>query len=562
MILLISILFTILFIFCFYNLRKDTFQGTPTNKVINYHEIEGIQINKFNSNINEAKLYIFPYSQKYIETKTNNIIIDINNEETSISTLELRNIKLFNSRLLFKFTMNDMNDMNGIISILSNSLKTWDIVLVNNNSEYNLVVVIKGLHHIMKDNRSMPIILDFQTKYTLEVITSETILEVKLSSLNKQSDVYTLEKNIKCDNPLPSSFCSDINGESSCNYSQDCIYKNKNCEPKYKCGLNDKNVYYIGSNRKDTMFNGIIEDIEYSSNESVNTRMTGSTSMATRTNPDKLEINTNISKCKFPYQLKGSESVDTLKRLSDFGLINYDKKGIHYSHLEYNNNKENCKNNCNNFEEYNECNQQICNKKCERVGVCSFDSTINNTRHEIDCIKKCLSVNDCTIEYCKNQCYECKSKCFWNKYSDERESLMEDELGRPKNVRISVKYISPDGTKASIKWQINSNIKMKLSNKQGNGGFFTLLYKTHNEEEGVIINKMPIINCSNQCEYIYTDLIPNTTYTAAIKSYNKYGIGEMSNLISFKTTRRKINPITNIEDIEYKDPNPNIEICK
>ena len=50
--------------------------------------------------------------------------------------------------------------MNGIISILSNSLKTWDIVLVNNNYEYNLVVVIKGLHHIMKDSRSMPIILE------------------------------------------------------------------------------------------------------------------------------------------------------------------------------------------------------------------------------------------------------------------------------------------------------------------------------------------------------------------------------------------------------------------
>jgi len=502
-------------------------------------QLKGEQIIK-NDIKDDAKLYVFLYEDNATLIKKINKVKQID-YDWKISTLELRDAKIINSELSFKFKIDGGTILNlsadnygeDRIALLYNSLNTWKVYFTKSDKTSNTTATSSPKNYYLKLETKGPgetfknagkNLYDFESgaEYEITFTTSKAMITIDIKT---GSTVSSLSKPFSNED----------------NYS------------------NDKYTYYIGSehidlnkgyNNKNNVyqFNGNISNITYSSNYA---------------STDSLEQRTNVSRCKFPYQLKGNEPRETLKKLSNMGIITYDKKGIHYSHLEYNDNQKNCQNNCESFDEVDgsdTCTTNICNEKCERVGVCSFNASINNTRHEIDCIKKCLAVNKCTIDYCKNQCYNCNTNCFWNKYNDEKENLKEDSLGRPRNIRINLKYISPDGTKASIKWQINSNIKTKLSSEAG--GFYMLLYKTYKENDGVIVNKMPIINCANYCEYVYSDLIPNTVYTVGVKSYNKYGIGEMSNLVTFKTRRRKINPITNIEDVEFKDPNPNIEVCK
>ena len=541
MLLIISILFIVLFVFCFYkNINlSEQFQTTP---VTNYMQLEGVKI--INGDIiDDAELYVFLYEDNaslITSIKTDNKI----KYDWNISTLELRDAKVINSELSFKFKIDGGTILNlsadnygeDRIALLYNSLNIWKVYFTksdktsnttatNSPKNYYLNLETKGAEETFKDvsqANNPPYDFKSDTDYEIRFTTSYDTITIDFKNF----------KNTPYETSLSMKFLNKENDNNNVYYiGSEHIDFNK--------GYNNNNNVY--------QFKGEISNIKYNLKYA---------------STDPVERRTNVSRCKFPYQLKGNESSETLKNLSNMGIITYDKKGIHYSHLEYNDNEENCKTNCNSFDEVDRsdtCTTNICNEKCERVGVCSFNASINNTRHEIDCIKKCLAVNECTIDYCKNQCYNCNTNCFWNKYNDEKENLKEDSLGRPRNIRINLKYISPDGTKASIKWQINSNIKTKLTTETG--GFYMLLYKTYNEDDGVIVNKMPIINCANYCEYVYSDLIPNTVYTVGVKSYNKYGVGEMSNLVTFKTRRRKINPITNIEDVEFKDPNPNIEIC-
>ena len=549
MLLIISILFIVLFVFCFYkkiNLSEQFGTTTVLTPIKNYMGIEGNDITDIYKDTitDDAKLYLFLYDFSAKETKSVQVSSSINYNSDITSTLELRYAKVINSELSFKFNIDvgtilypsDNNYGEDRIALLYNSLDTWKVYFTENDNSsnttetnspknYYLYMETNGAGETFKDVSNSDIANFVSgTNYRFSFKITDTMITITIFNENDSSSTTTLSK------PF-------INKE---NYNNDKKY-----------------TYYFGSeyidlntkyNNEHTVyqFKGSFSDIKYNEKYA---------------STDKVELRTNVSRCKFPYQLKGNESIETLKTLDSMGIITYDKKGIHYSHLEYNDNKQKCKDTCTELDEVDgTCTTDICDKKCERVGVCSFNAGINNSRHEIDCIKKCLAVNECTIDYCKNQCYNCNTDCFWNKYNDEKENLKEDSLGRPRNIRIDIKYTSPDGTKASIKWQINSNIKTKLNNDAG--GFYMLLYKTYNENDGVIVNKLSIINCADYCEYVYSDLIPNTVYTVGVKSYNKYGVGEMSNLITFKTIRRKINPITNIEDVEFKDPNPNIEVCK
>ena len=105
MLLIISILFIVLFVFCFYkkiNLSEQ-FQTTP---VTNYMQLEGTDITHIFININQSNLYVFLYEYEGNANLINSIKINKKIEyDWKISTLKLRNAKNINSKLSFNFSI-------------------------------------------------------------------------------------------------------------------------------------------------------------------------------------------------------------------------------------------------------------------------------------------------------------------------------------------------------------------------------------------------------------------------------------------------------------------------
>ena len=196
--------------------------------------------------------------------------------------------------------------------------------------------------------------------------------------------------------------------------------------------------------------------------------------------------------------------------------------------------KKDCIKNC---IEVNGCNKIICEDKCKDIKECYFDSKIHSSRHAIDCMHKCITPeNKCSPEYCNKQCNTCGDECYWIKNTNY---LNNDEYaikGRPYPPLIEPPSISYDGTKAIFKW---------IQSKEGIGGttkgYVALLYKTYQREEGLRIEWIDINRCTNMCDYVISNLIPEESYTIGIKAYNASGTGMLSNLITFKTNKKIIN---------------------
>ena len=116
--------------------------------------------------------------------------------------------------------------------------------------------------------------------------------------------------------------------------------------------------------------------------------------------------------------------------------------------------------------------------------------------------------------------------------------------GRPFPPVISLMSTSYDGTKAVLRWNIPS---------KGIGGdilgYVSLTYKTYEKNDGLKIDWISNSVCSGYCEYVIKNLEPDNIYTLGIKSYNSSGTGMLSNLLTFKTTKKNINTdiLDNIE---------------
>jgi len=197
--------------------------------------------------------------------------------------------------------------------------------------------------------------------------------------------------------------------------------------------------------------------------------------------------------------------------------------------------KEQCINKC---LEDTQCNKSVCDYKCKDIKECHFNSKINESRHSIDCMQKCIKpVNKCSTQYCNKQCNQCVGNdCYWlnkNSYLDNDEY---SKSGRPYPPNIDNPIISYDGRSASFEW---------ISSESGLGGrtqgYVALFYKTYKKDEGLRIEWIDIIRCSEKCEYIIKNLTPGESYTLGIKAYNSSGIGMISNLITFKTIKTTIN---------------------
>ena len=210
--------------------------------------------------------------------------------------------------------------------------------------------------------------------------------------------------------------------------------------------------------------------------------------------------------------------------------------------------RKTCVDECNNpnIDDQNNCSRQDCEDKCKDVKVCGFNSKETKSRHEIDCMNKCISNSDCPSSYCKEQCFGCGSECWWLKNNVFANKKQEDNSGKPGIVRINLTSTSHDGKKASVKWK-----PPNVLDPDGEIlGYVGLLYKTFKKSDGLTIDKINLYNCNKYCEYVFSNLEPNETYTVGIRAYNSFGIGGISNLLTFKTSKKSINTsiLNNIED--------------
>ena len=205
------------------------------------------------------------------------------------------------------------------------------------------------------------------------------------------------------------------------------------------------------------------------------------------------------------------------------------------------------------------CNQSICNDKCDNIPQCSF---VTQGRHETDCINMCLQNDQCSSEFCNKQCRECEPFCPWdNEQSDvdRFDSQYYNTQGKPSPPDLFLNSVAIDGSKASINWK-----KPYSPEENPIKGYILYIYNTFNKSEGVKINMIKIEkdssnNILSQQEYIIKDLIPDETYTVGLKAYNKNGLGNISNNITFKSNVSSINmdmsTNINVNDTDIGDYN-------
>lgn len=194
-------------------------------------------------------------------------------------------------------------------------------------------------------------------------------------------------------------------------------------------------------------------------------------------------------------------------------------------------NKRVCKEECNRIKN---CDEGSCDKLCGDVPQCEFETT---GRHTEDCVQLCVANNDCDAVYCNEKCRNCGKSCPWNSLdeSEKYDSDYYDKLGRPSPPRVSIMNIATDGKKISLRWKPPYEGNSKID------GYTLLLHKTFDKSEGVKINNISTNNCGEYCNYVLSELSSSETYTLGIKGYNSYGLGKMSNLLTFKPDKKSIS---------------------
>ena len=235
---------------------------------------------------------------------------------------------------------------------------------------------------------------------------------------------------------------------------------------------------------------------------------------------------TNINETKIPTYFGGYiggilYNVDKASKnveRCDFDATNYKNQRI-------------CKQECNRLDQ---CTASNCDSLCQFVPKCEF---IASGRHTEDCIQLCISNNDCDAKLCNEQCRNCGQSCPWNSLDEtERyDSAYYDKFGRPSPPKISIMNISADGSKVSLRW------KPPYQGNSPINGYTMFLYKTFDKSEGVKINNISNINCGEYCNYILTGLDSTETYSLGIKGYNSFGLGKMSNLLTFKADKKSVS---------------------
>lgn len=528
MIVLLIILILILLFYILYissKETKETFRNTPsatssatpsaTSSATSSAKDEYIEFhlnNSFSGPI--AKIFNIPKTSKGFYRKSNIQCYDDSDCDIgNLCKLNTNNEKYCN-KIIDKEAFNLNKDSKGHIiipNVNTNNINLNFIIMITEEKDKDIEIPIIStsndswsLNIKSIGNANNNYIFEIESKFNQNKKTFNNILANKDKIyeiiLNTNNNILTVSikdedntnelKNIE----IGRKECYDYN---ICSNGDDYGYCNRERNTNRYCVYSTIDLYLGTNTSKDNYFNGYIGDIFLNSINSA-----------------------PINNCTFSKANSDSE---------------YSKRSLC---------EETCKKN-------NNCKELECQQKCSDVPICEFTPS---GRHSEDCITKCHENNDCDNSHCIEQCRNCGDKCPWND-SDIDNTLNQDEfsydtLGRPAAPRISIINTSSDGTNISLKWKQS---KQNLNSNKNTTGYILYLYKTFNKSDGVIIknikNKEP--TCKKYCNYILNDLDPQETYTVGIKGYNENGLGEMSNLKTFKTDRKIINQdFTIIPDID------------
>lgn len=161
----------------------------------------------------------------------------------------------------------------------------------------------------------------------------------------------------------------------------------------------------------------------------------------------------------------------------------------------------------------------------------------------LDCISKCKKNENCYHYKCEDICGKCNGEiCPWD--VDARKASVYNTNLRP----VAIKVETAEGT---------AKISFK-SHKDKILGYMYQIYKTNDKSSGITIGTFPNKDCIT-CEKILKGLSTRETYTISVKPYNKDGVGEESNKVSFtpigelRTYDFKINsPVENLLGDNYE----------
>ena len=427
------------------------------------------------------------------------------------SYIDITGIKSYDFYINMFFTIKK-SEQNKQINILESSKLNWTIYLENNKISIKYMTGITGDGDDQSTINTKEIEINYDIKkdevYYLKVYTSEKKLNIYIYDINLTELEYV--KDIDIDKIT----CDDNNDDK-------CIYKNV----EFTIIPNDMAVGTGGSTSN-------IKQVRLHNH------------------------NNDILKC-----FKQEEQSENHDLKIYFGIIDIDNENAKCSFenddKSYNNTII-CKNACLNTKN---CSPEYCESKCNTDDLCKPESfNFNESRHSLDCISKCISPTNtnkdkCTNSRCKELCEECGDNCPWNKNDltlDETTSKNIDINSAPPSAKLKLHNSFIDGKKVHFKWT-NLNQYVNIN------GYICYVYKTFKKADGVQIYR--INKCStNWCDYILEDLDTDETYSVAIKGFNNFGLGDISNIVTFKPKIKQISSdfSTNIDTSKLKIGNFNL----
>ena len=154
-----------------------------------------------------------------------------------------------------------------------------------------------------------------------------------------------------------------------------------------------------------------------------------------------------------------------------------------------------------------------------------------------NCINKCTLESGCDYLKCQNICEGCMDhdSCPWIKEVEVKKEPEEDDIpiqpppvfdekGRPMPPKIKMTVLD---RKVKLNWFKPNSGTAPIET------YMSFLYKTMNKSEGIKITMVPFPSCQ-ECVHILDELDRDTLYSVGIRAYNKNGMSDMSNILTFK----------------------------
>ena len=169
-----------------------------------------------------------------------------------------------------------------------------------------------------------------------------------------------------------------------------------------------------------------------------------------------------------------------------------------------------------------------------------------------NCVNKCTLEKGCDYLKCQNICEACvdNDSCPWVKEVEVQKTpdIADIPLQPPPRFDDKGRPLAPKVKMTVLDGKVKLNWFRPAPGTEPIEAYMSFLYKTMNKSEGIKITMVPFPSCED-CVHILDGLDRDTLYSVGIRAYNKNGMGEMSNILTFK-------PQKNMKPKEFTLPEP------